>query len=89
MNKHNSDDLKMLSDNDVEYLFKSIKRDIFKLEKNIKNHFTKEVEKYLSEAQVEYCYVKREFDSRIARQEKHQEYLKTFEKKPFQKENRV
>lgn len=89
MNKHNSDDLKMLSDNDVEYLFKSIKRDIFKLERNIKNHFTKEIEKYLSEAQVEYCYVKREFDSRIARQEKHQEYLQTLEKKPFRKENRV
>ena len=89
MNKHNSDDLKMMSDHDIEYLFKSIKRDIFKIEKNIKNRFTKDLEKSLGNAQVEYCYVKREFNSRIARHEAHQEYLKTLEKKPFQKENRV
>jgi succinate dehydrogenase/fumarate reductase flavoprotein subunit len=89
MNKHNSDDLKMLSDNDVEYLFKSIKRDIFRLEKNIENHSSKGLEKSLNETQIEYCYIKREHDSRAVRYEKHQEYLKNLEKWPFQKENRV
>ena len=89
MNKNNSDNLKMMQDNDVEYLLKSIKREIFKLEKNIRNSFTKELRQNLSLAQVEYCYVKREFDTRIARQEIHREFLKNIPRKPFQKSNSV
>jgi hypothetical protein len=86
MVKNNSDTLAVMSDSDVDYLLRSTKRDIFKLEKKIKNHFTKDLVRSLSETQIEYCYIKREFDVRIARQQKHQEYLKRFEKKPFQKE---
>ena len=89
MVKNNSDALAVMSDSDVEYLLKLVKRDIFKLEKKIKNYFTKDLEKSLSEAQVEYCYIKRECDVRVARQQKHQEYLKRFEKKPFQRQTGV
>ncbi len=89
MNKNNSDDLKMMQDKDIEYLLKSIKREIFKLEKNIRTSFTKELKRNLGFAQIEYCYIKREFDTRLARQEIHQEYLKNIPRKPFQKSNGV
>jgi len=89
MNKNNSDDLRVMQDNDVEYLLKSIKREIFKIEKNIRKSFSKDAVRELGSAQVEYCYVKREHDTRIARKEKHQEYLKNFQRKPFLKRNGV
>ncbi len=89
MNKHNTDDLKMMQDNDIEYLLKSVKRDIYRLEKNLRRSYSKHSQSELSLMQIEYCYIKREHDTRIIRQQKHMEYLKSIQRRPYRRMNGV
>ena len=75
MDKLNSDALGKMSDNEVDFLMKKIKSEIQKLyEKNKKNKDSN-IRQWLFDAQIEYCYIKREHEGRLARSIAHNEYI--------------
>ena len=78
MRKINSDALGKMSDNEIDFLFKKIKleiQNIYDFRKSNKRSNREDENERLLNAQIEYCYVKREVDSRFARKESHRQYI--------------
>jgi len=86
MKKNNIDLLAAMSDDDVSDLLRSVKREIFRLEKRIRNDSSAGIKSALFEAQIEHCYAKREAEIRDARRAAHIQYLQNLKIKPFQSE---
>ena len=77
MNKINTDKLCIMSDRDIDGLYNMIKSQIYKLNLMMKKTRDKLIVKDLKILQVEYCYVKREFDTRSNRKKLHELYLES------------
>jgi hypothetical protein len=78
MKKMNIDTLGKMSDNEIEFLLRKIRLEINNIKddkrKKRKGGYDKD---RLFDAQIEYCYVKRECDSRYLRKETHRLYLES------------
>jgi len=81
MNKINTDKLCVMSDRDVDSLYNMIKSQIYKLNLMMKKTRDRMIIEDLRDLQVEYCYVKREFDTRSNRKKAHQSYLEILNNK--------
>jgi len=80
MNKTNTDKLKLITDHDLDKLYGWIKSRIQKLNVMLKKTRDYDIIKDLESFQIEYCYVKRELDTRSARRRAHIEYLENFQR---------
>tara|TARA_R110001583_G_scaffold25974_1_gene93799 strand:- start:28 stop:294 length:267 start_codon:yes stop_codon:yes gene_type:complete len=77
MKKLNIDTLGKMSDNEVDFLMKKIKHEIHSINDSRKKKKGYYEAERLFDVQTEYCYVKREFDSRFSRRESHRLYLES------------
>jgi hypothetical protein len=77
MNKVSTDKLGTMTDSDVESFYRNIKSKIWKLKTLMKRKYDSSMRQDLEGLQVEYCYIKREYDSRLARKVAHEDYLKS------------
>jgi len=80
MNKINTDDLETMSDHDVDYLYRQIKSKIYRLREMMKKINDASMISDMMFFQVEYCYVKREHNTRIERKKSHEIYMKNLHK---------
>ena len=77
MNKVSTDKLGTMTDSDVEGFYRNIKSKIWKLKTLMKKKYDAAMLQDLEDLQVEYCYIRREYDSRLARKTAHEDYLKS------------
>ena len=81
MRKINIDTLGKMSDNEVDFLLKKIKLEIQNINEDRKKRRSRYDQERLNEVQEEYCYVKRECDSRYMRRDAHRQYIESNPKK--------
>ena len=81
--KLDTDTLGKMSDNEVEFTLKKIRMEIQSLLDSRRKRKSSYSHEFLIDAQTEYCYVKRESESRFRRKEAHKAYV---ESKPRQYE---
>lgn len=81
MRNINSDTLGKMSDNEIDFLFKKIKLEIQNINENRKKNRGRYDKERLHEVQIQYCYVKRECESRSLRRDMHRAYIESGPKK--------
>ena len=81
MNKINTDRLCIMSDRDVDGLYNMVKSQIYKLNLMMKKTRDRLIIEDLKNLQIEYCYVKRESDTRSNRKKAHVLYLESLSNK--------
>ena len=75
MRQRNLDELARMSDDDIRNLLKSSKDEILRLEKGMYRPEGSSRNDRLKLIQVEYCYIKREFEIRKDRHAAHRQFL--------------
>jgi len=86
MKKYDIDALSVTSDEEIFNILRSLRREISEIEGLMRNGPKRRFKQSLENAQIEYCYVKREHEIRVIRHSKHRDFL---QKKPFFNRNRV
>ena len=66
-----------MSDSDINRIYRDIKSRIYSLNERLKKKYNKSIVNELRHFEIEFCYLKRESESRYARKRAHQNYLES------------